>query len=380
MKSMYWLKEINNLGVSLKDLRRSEKEILKYNLKMLRNFTSFVAPLVFVFIFLALTVKIPVISYPVVITFACITVCFAIESQYDLKRKRYSRMSVLLLIALYDTVAYAFTIYIGTFANRENVGSTFIIFVICLQTIYVMPPSWNFIRSIVPTLAFMSISMLIKTPDIYLQDIRNAVVAVAIGILLNNFNGREKVQLICSKEKLAREFEQLHESSEMDALTGVFNRLVTQRKLQEYCKDCADEKASIFAAMVDVDFFKKYNDTYGHSKGDDVLNFVGKIMGELSSEYDIIAGRIGGEEFLLAGRAGSRLQATRIADKLRYGVESAKIEHQTSDAATNVTISIGVAFAPLGTYVESREIYEKADEALYQAKKSGRNCVKTVTL
>lgn len=374
---MQGFSSLTRLGLNPKELRKSYKEIQRYNLTMLRNFAVATVPLLLMCQIVSMILHLNSHSGVALVSFMLAAVCFAIISHCMLKSEAFTGATVYALASGYGFVVYLETIYIGVFANRDEVGTLFMLFLIASQVLYVMPLSWNFIMSVMPTVAYIVSAVLVKAPEVYIQDIRNSIIALTIGLCLNFINSREKAQLIVGNYQLSREYTALSETSSVDSLTGLFNKAVSQEKLAEFCDECAEEKSSIFAAIVDVDFFKKYNDTYGHLKGDEILNRLGTMMNNLAREYHIVAGRVGGEEFLLTGHAGSRLQATRICDKLRYEVQRCRIEHSTSDAAPFVTISVGVAFAEIGTVVDAEELYERADEALYEAKRAGRNCVKT---
>lgn len=160
-----------------------------------------------------------------------------------------------------------------------------------------------------------------------------------------------------------------------DGLTGLANRRHFDEYLDIEWKRAMRESNQLSLIMIDVDYFKKYNDHFGHVAGDEVLRMLGKTMAEACSRASDLAARYGGEEFamVLPGTSGggARLQA----EKLRRAVEELNIGHNMPAPGAHVTVSIGIATM---TPVQGQDpvvLVEKADQGLYQAKASGRNQV-----
>ena len=129
--------------------------------------------------------------------------------------------------------------------------------------------------------------------------------------------------------------------------------------------------------MTDIDYFKKVNDTYGHTVGDLVLKTVSKVMRSQLREYDI-AGRYGGEEFAILLPFTKLKEAKMVAERLRKSIETktidiSEVNPEAEQKTINVTISLGIY--ELKTSDEDSDLLKNADKALYQAKESGRNKV-----
>ncbi|MBU2965783.1 diguanylate cyclase [Amphritea sp. 2_MG-2023] len=164
---------------------------------------------------------------------------------------------------------------------------------------------------------------------------------------------------------------QLEEIAHQDMLTGVYSRRYFMTRLQQEINRTHRLEQSITLLMLDVDHFKKVNDTWGHLAGDQVLSDLGKVMMESCRSYDV-AGRYGGEEFCLLLPGVDGATGLQIAEKLRKRVEL-QITIPGSDGVT-VTISIGVALYIKGQRTE--EWLKTVDQAMYKAKRNGRNqCV-----
>jgi diguanylate cyclase (GGDEF)-like protein/PAS domain S-box-containing protein len=153
-----------------------------------------------------------------------------------------------------------------------------------------------------------------------------------------------------------------------DVLTGLFNRRFLNNKLEEESKRSGRYQSPLSLILLDIDFFKKYNDSFGHTEGDKILSKVGDTIKRCIRQTDFGC-RYGGEEFAVILPETNVEDAILIAERIRKGVES-----DTAKLNMGVTISAGV-----GSYTKKQSINEfisKTDVALYKAKKSGRNCIK----
>jgi diguanylate cyclase (GGDEF)-like protein len=156
----------------------------------------------------------------------------------------------------------------------------------------------------------------------------------------------------------------------IDGLTGVFNRNKLEEVFEEKVKESKIYHRPLSMAIVDIDHFKKFNDTYGHLIGDEVLIMLAEAINKNVRKNDFFA-RWGGEEFVLLFNSTSIQGAMLSADKIRMIVES--LNHKT---AGKITASFGVTQFRDNDTIDS--IFERADKALYLAKESGRNCVKSI--
>jgi diguanylate cyclase (GGDEF)-like protein/PAS domain S-box-containing protein len=170
-----------------------------------------------------------------------------------------------------------------------------------------------------------------------------------------------------SKEQLRQQNEKLHELASKDMLTGVFNRRYLFEHLENYWESAVDQCHSLSVVMLDVDHFKKLNDGYGHSVGDQVLRDVAAVIRANAPEFSVV-GRYGGEEFCVVLPNMDASRAGQAAEKIRHSIQT-QLEHPY-----RVTASIGVAsnLPEIGTY---QIMLDRADKALYSAKRSGRNAV-----
>ena len=222
----------------------------------------------------------------------------------------------------------------------------------------------------------------------------------AVGILLNadenaNFDITNFGKMVEEYGKLLRQFKQYRQMTSpaerraraidakkndvlnnmhFDVLTGIFNKRYLDENMEGILHNMGRTNDSISLMKADIDFFKQYNDMYGHAEGDVCLRTIAETLkGALYRSHDF-AVRFGGEEFVIVlphtNEEGARLVADRIVNKLN----ELKIPHDASPAADYVTMSIGLVTAdknPAGWMPQ--EFFHRVDEALFQAKNSGRN-------
>lgn len=152
----------------------------------------------------------------------------------------------------------------------------------------------------------------------------------------------------------------------LDALTGFYNRRQLEERIKQEASSAKRQHRSLCAIMTDIDYFKKVNDTYGHAAGDLVLKTVSREIKNQLRDYDV-AGRYGGEEFVILLPFTKLEEAKMVAERLRKSIETKKFD--IGNKKINITISLGVA------EYKGKDFIENADKALYKAKESGRNKV-----
>ena len=163
--------------------------------------------------------------------------------------------------------------------------------------------------------------------------------------------------------------------SSLDGLTGIANRRYFDEKLKAELARTFRAQKPLALVLLDVDCFKQYNDTLGHGAGDDCLAKIGKILAGYARRSGDLAARYGGEEFVLLLPESDLAAAVSIAERVRMSIVDRAIPHAKSEVANYITASFGVAsFTPNADHT-ARQLIEAADQALYQAKKTGRNRV-----
>jgi len=183
-----------------------------------------------------------------------------------------------------------------------------------------------------------------------------------------------------SEEKIAQLIKQLETerniaelNSITDSLTGLANRRYFDEALRKEFNRVKRSGAPLSLIMFDVDYFKKFNDTYGHLKGDSCLRQIGiTLKSAIQRKYDIVA-RYGGEEFVIILPETNLEGALLLAEKIRSLVEALEILHDKSDVSKFITVSLGIVTAHITSLEKPENLISKADEAMYKAKNMGRN-------
>ena len=160
-----------------------------------------------------------------------------------------------------------------------------------------------------------------------------------------------------------------------DALTGIYNRRFMEENLALQLKSLSRSGAYLSVLMLDIDYFKKYNDTYGHSEGDSCLKSVAAVLeGCVKRKPDDFVARYGGEEFAVIMPYTDDSGARYIAEQILESIRAKNIPHKLNEAAgCIVTISIGGTTSAVDHKQKGADYLKRADEALYLSKNNGRN-------
>jgi diguanylate cyclase (GGDEF)-like protein/PAS domain S-box-containing protein len=178
-----------------------------------------------------------------------------------------------------------------------------------------------------------------------------------------------------TEEKLITLQKELEELSFKDGLTGIANRRMFDKVFELEWTNAMRNHQPLSVIMLDIDYFKQYNDQYGHIQGDDSLKRVGQILsGGATRSRDFLA-RFGGEEFVLVLPETDEESARKVAERCRSLIFKAQIPHAASGVSQMLTLSMGV-----GTIIPSQKdqptaFIAEVDRRLYQAKQKGRNCI-----
>jgi len=159
----------------------------------------------------------------------------------------------------------------------------------------------------------------------------------------------------------------------IDSLTGIYNRRYLDGHLKKIIKSMARTEGSLSLLLIDVDYFKRYNDTYGHDAGDNCLRAIADAFSECISRDEDFVARYGGEEFAVVLPNTDKNGAKMIAEKLLEKIRDCKIPHKASNVADYVTISIGGTTGIVKHLQNAQDYIKAADKALYKSKRSGRN-------
>jgi two-component system, cell cycle response regulator len=215
-----------------------------------------------------------------------------------------------------------------------------------------------------------------STNGTYLNGVRITVATLHDGDKVQI--GSHTVLKFSLQDALEEQFQRnIYESATRDGLTRIFNKKYFLEILKKEFAYCVRHRVPMALVMMDVDHFKKVNDTHGHPAGDLVLARVAQRINETIRSEDVFA-RYGGEEFSLLLRESNEDKAVSCAERCRRAVESTDYDH--AGVTMKVTISLGVASLFDSDYAQAEDLIATADRYLYRAKKAGRNRVQARTM
>lgn len=214
----------------------------------------------------------------------------------------------------------------------------------------------------------------------YVNDFMNRRTIEAKNELLTNMNNN-LLQEIEMRREVQNQMEKINQEladlSLIDELTGIPNRRRLESFLDFEWKRSQRQKTPLSLVMIDIDFFKSFNDHYGHLAGDQCLITVARALNDCRLRSTDFVARYGGEEFLFIATDTDYQGALKLSENLRRSVEKLAIPHQYSTVAPYVTISLGTATVVPTVEQQVQEFIKQADQALYHAKQSGRNCIQS---
>lgn len=176
--------------------------------------------------------------------------------------------------------------------------------------------------------------------------------------------------------ELIQQRKMLDNVAHIDALTGISNRRKMDFVLKDELAANKRDKKQLMVAIIDVDYFKQYNDNYGHGAGDVALKKVASSLREVLKRPRDFAARFGGEEFVVILPDCNEAGAQLVMDSLTQAIADKEIKHEFSPAGENLTVSIGTCIIDGSIETNAEDVLSYTDNLLYQAKREGRNCLK----
>ena len=179
-----------------------------------------------------------------------------------------------------------------------------------------------------------------------------------------------------ANENLSRLNQKLEQISNTDAMTNLANRRHFDETLEKEISRHSRQGIPLALIICDIDYFKQYNDTYGHQQGDKCLRQVANSIRKTSARGEDLVARYGGEEFAVILPNTNEEQASTIAEKIRAHVHDLGLSHKTSEISDHVSVSLGLASVIPDSGTTMSDLIEDADRALYRAERDGRNRVR----
>lgn len=200
-----------------------------------------------------------------------------------------------------------------------------------------------------------------------------------LSVRLKETGSKEIMELAVAVNKALDKIEKLNREvvdvSNTDSLTKIHNRKYFNEQYPKLFRAAMRNVNSISALLLDIDYFKNYNDSKGHLKGDECLREIAEVLQDAVKRPEDLLARFGGEEFIIILPDTDEKGAIHIAEMIRSNLGRKKIPHPSSLASDHVTVSIGIAAVIPKNESEMKQLIEDADNALYSAKHSGRDCI-----
>jgi diguanylate cyclase (GGDEF)-like protein len=308
------------------------------------------------------------------IAVALIALTLAFIVNYIMQKADVDNKVIYFLTAIYYVNIMVFGIYLGVWANPDDLASIFLCFFICALLMCINSPIYTLMLTLCAAAAFVASSVAVKDYDVWIFDVVNAGIASIISLYFSWQITKLRLGMELNASKLEEERIKYLDQSILDELTQLRNRRDFMQTFHRYVHNFRTTDDWLCMAISDIDFFKGYNDNYGHPKGDDCLRAIGGVLNSLKDSVGVYAARVGGEEFAMLWFEKDITHIDSVIQHVMKKISDLKMPHEKSKASEFVTMSIGVFVARCGAYNDTQALYDLADKALYTAKASGRNC------
>jgi diguanylate cyclase (GGDEF)-like protein len=294
--------------------------------------------------------------------------------QYQQGERISNALIYALVLILYIAIILT-GIHQSVWSNPEDRAVLFMVFLVCALFLVNASPVFNLTLIVSAVIFFIISTITYKEPNEWVMDLLNLIAVVPIAIAYSWYVNFYRMSATINEVRLEEERDKYRSQSTLDELTGLNNRRDFMQRFQRYLTNPreADKNKYLCLAIIDIDHFKDYNDHYGHPQGDECLRALGSALNSLRESPGAYAARIGGEEFALLWFGEDIGGIKNAIAHVQQQIKNLHIPHAKSPTAQHVTVSIGMHATPYGTFDNTDAIYNLADNALYQAKTSGRN-------
>ena len=343
------------------------------NLRSVRWVNSLLAFFAGVFSFFPLADKdyIKAIIYLSVALFALL---LAVYTNYLIQKADVNNRTIYVLIGLFYINLMLFGTYLSVWATPDKLASIFFVFLISAFLMFINAPLYNFFLVLGALGIFIVSAIIVKDPGNSMIDVVHALITGVITLYFSWLIPKLRIELELNASMLEEERNKYFDQSTIDELTRLKNRRDFMHTFKRYLANNRSTDDWLCIAICDIDFFKFYNDHYGHPKGDDCLRAVGTVLDSLMDSHGVYAARVGGEEFSLLWFERDVPHVHVVISHFTELIRNLKIPHEKSSVSPYVTLSIGVYVEKCGVSNDVKTLYDLADKALYSAKGSGRNC------
>jgi diguanylate cyclase (GGDEF)-like protein len=342
------------------------------NLNSLRQANTLVAVFSASFTLFTVLYEKNMVNAAVYFSVAVIAFLFSLYLNYIMQRTIVSNRFIYVFSTLFYVNVMIFGIYLGVWATPEKLATIFLCLLICALLMFINPPLYNLILTISAIAIFITCSFFVKNHVNVIYDIVDTIVAGSFSIFFNWYITKLRMGLEISTTMLEEERNKYLDQSTTDELTQLNNRRDFMSTFGRYLSNYRTSDNWLCVAICDIDFFKNYNDHYGHPMGDTCLRSIGVAFNKLKEIMGIYVARVGGEEFAILWFEEDAAHVNDIVSCLYNLIKEMNIPHEKSSVSEFITMSIGIYIERLGKPTDTQTLYNLSDKALYEAKGSGR--------
>jgi len=350
------------------------KRVFITNLDTLRRANILFAVFSASFTFFTIFYERNIVNAAVCISTAVIASLFSLYLHYTMQRIMISNRFIYVFSTLHYVNVMVFGIYLGVWATPEKLATIFLCLLICALLMFINPPQYNLLLTVGAIAVFIICTLFVKTSVNVIYDIVDAAVAGIFSIFFSWYITKLRMGMEISTTMLEEERKKYQDESIIDELTKLNNRRDFMNTFSRYLSNYRTSDNWLCIAIADIDFFKNYNDHYGHPMGDTCLRSIGDVLSRLKEIMGVYVARVGGEEFAILWFEKDASHVKDVVFSLYNMVKEMNIPHEKSLVSDIITISIGVFIERLGQSADVQTLYNLADKALYEAKGSGRKC------
>lgn len=288
-----------------------------------------------------------------IICLGCLLLFFTRKAKYWKKNPTHC------MYLIYSGI-YMVLLFMSLVLFRDGVGASMLVLFTIFPVSFVDRPEKLFFTDIGMYVIHTVLSFLVKTPKYAGLDLVNGLIAISIGITFGFFILNSRLHALNFRMLWVKE-------RETDVLTSLYNRRKMAETLEGFARDVIEEPDGV--VMMDIDWFKNYNDDFGHAAGDDCLSAFGEMLSQSDWKADAKFYRYGGEEFICFIWDADKEDIARVAMEIHEKTRALKMKHRP------ITISVGYVHCNDKKIKNFETWIQRADRALYIAKGRGRDCV-----
>ncbi|MDR2716440.1 MAG: diguanylate cyclase [Treponema sp.] len=350
------------------------KNIFINNLRSLCQANTIVAVFAACFALVSLMIEKDISKAGICFVPALVALFLSIFTNYRMQTVFVNNRFIYIITIVYYANVVFFGIYLGVWSSTDKLATIFLCLLICAPLMVINSPLFNLGLTGGAIICFILSTIIVKSFDNWILDIVNAMIAGIISLYFTWQIGKLRLGLELSAIMLEDERNNYFDQSTIDELTQLKNRRDFQQTFKRYLSNYRTSDNWLCVAIIDIDFFKFYNDHYGHPMGDTCLRSVGGVLNSLTDSLDVYSARVGGEEFALLWFETELSHVDVVVSRLQELIKELKIPHEKSKVSPCVSISMGVFVEQCGADTDTQTMYDNADKALYTAKEGGRNC------